>query len=111
MYKALLMNSAIMPKEGNYSCRRITKKEFIDMIKFYHDRSQLISYIGYQNCVDLIKKWTGIEVPINRNKTTINNGDIMIVMRLKYRIDDPKTKSSHHPKDDDYEFFYIGYIK
>ena len=111
MYKALLMNSAVMPKEGNYSCRQVTKDEFVDMIKFYHDRGQLVSYIGYQNCVNLIKKWTGIDVPINRSKTTINHGDVMIIMRLKYRIDDPETKSNHHPKDDDYEFFYAGYIK
>ncbi|RLC49254.1 MAG: hypothetical protein DRH57_00095 [Candidatus Cloacimonadota bacterium] len=103
-----LLNSAVMPKEGQYSAYKISFQEFKLLLQKAHKRGELESYIGYPQNVELIRKWTGIEVPLNRAETDLNDGDEMLVMKLKYRVSNPADKGKE-VGEDDFEFFYVRY--
>lgn len=52
----------------------------------------------------------GKQFQISRKLTTVENGGIMLIMKLKYRISDPKSKATLTTNDDeDYEFFKTTY--
>ena len=110
----VLMNSAMMPEDGIYTCERITRQEFINLVKEYYQKGEIRSYIGYSNTVDFIRRLTGITFAVNRNKTHLNDGDLVLVVKLKYRFKDPDAKIKVRQgkiqiKDDDYEFFKVTY--
>lgn len=109
--KVRLLNSAMMPKEGIYTMQKITKEQFCNILKEAYQKGILDSYIGYQENIDLIAKWTGIIVPFNRSETIIEHGDIMLVMKLKYRLKDPRVKGVQTFKEEDFEFFMVNYEK
>tara|TARA_R100000655_G_C2895646_1_gene177874 strand:+ start:274 stop:597 length:324 start_codon:yes stop_codon:yes gene_type:complete len=101
------MNSAMMPCSGDYECRAIHFHDFIYSIEEAHERKELESYIGYQQNCDLIYKWSGIKIEPNRSQTTLEHGDFMLVMKLKYRAN-PLEKGKE-VKEDDFEFFIVRY--
>ena len=107
--RVLLLNSAVMPREGIYVMKRITKEEFGKALKQAKEKGVLKSYIGYPDNIELIKKWFGVEVELNRTQTDVKNGDIMLVMKLKYRLPNPKDKGRYTPKEEDFEFFTVQY--
>lgn len=100
-----LMNSAMMPKTGSYRCMAIHKETFADLLKNY----PFESYIGYQDTADHIKSVSGVDIPLNRSQTTLEDGDCMIVCKLKYRVASPSDKGRFTPSDSDYEYFLIEY--
>ncbi len=81
-----LLNSAVMTREGVYTCKDITFKQFKDKLKFHYNNKSLETFIGYQQNIDLIKKWVGIKLPINRVVCKLNEKDEMLVMKLNYRM-------------------------
>jgi len=102
-----LMNSAMMPQEGKYEMRRIGLMEFIEMVQ----NNPFKSYIGYPTTAAFIKKVTGREIPINREKTApLKRGDILLVCKLKYRLKDPRMKGKLEPGIQDFEFFEVKYL-
>ena len=103
-----LMNSAMVPKAGKYVCSEITLQEFIESIKKAKPE-EIDCCLGYQNTIDKVAKWTGKQFQISRKLTKIENGDIMLIMKLKYRIVDPKSKATLTTNDEDYEFFKATY--
>jgi len=105
-----LTNSAIIPQPGTYHARQITKEEFIALVQRASEQNFLESYIGYQQNVELIRKWTGVSVALNRAETKLESGDAMLVMKLKYRVADPSTKGAQ-VNEDDFEFYLIGYSR
>ena len=108
MKRILLVNSAMMPQPGLYSMSSITRREFINEVIRAHDNHQLESYIGYRQNAELIYKWTGIQVAVNRSETRINEGDTMLVMKLKYR---PSSDSKgRHVREDDFEFYIVSVL-
>ncbi|MEM2144440.1 MAG: DUF1874 domain-containing protein [Candidatus Jordarchaeaceae archaeon] len=106
-----LMNSSMMPHEGIYVTKKITKDRFCEELKKAYTNGILDSYIGYPNNVKLIKEWTGINVPLSRDTTILEDGDVMIVMKLKGRLPDPNMKGSTTFAEEDFEFFYVQYKK
>ena len=107
------MNSAMMPSEGVYSCTKISQETFCGILK--RNENKIKSYIGYQSTADFIKKISGVDVPISREQTNLGDGDEMLVVKLKKRID---TTSKKYDKefqseilDSDWEFFHIIYYK
>ena len=111
MPRVKLVNSAMMPSEGTYKLRRITKNLFIRILRRASERGIVDSTIGYPNVIDLLFKWTGISFPVSREQTTLEDGDIMLITKLKYRVQDPSTKGKYVPSEDDYEFFIATYKK
>lgn len=106
-----LMNSAMMPQPGQYQMRSISQEEFVAILQSA-DAGEggvvLKSSIGYPQNIPLIKKWSGVGVQLNRSQTTLQDGDAMLVMKLKYRVADPTTKGSAVPQDE-FEFCFCEY--
>ena len=102
-----VMNAAIMPAIGCYNLIGITEGGFMRAIKTAHRSGNLSSSIGYQQNADYIKKRTGINLPITRAETTIQDGDKLLIMKLRYRVDGlPKGA----PVDEnDFEFFWCEF--
>jgi hypothetical protein len=104
--RVTLMNAANMPQDGVYSRQSITRREFVKRIK----RATVInSSIGYESVAQLISEMTGREIQKNRNVTQIEDGEIILVMKLRYRID-PKDKGTRDFGIDEYEYLLIRYI-
>lgn len=103
-----LTNSAIIIRPGIYSAKSISKDDFISIIRNTPD-CEITSSIGYKHNLYLIEKWTGKRFPISREYTEIQDGDKILAMRLKYRLENPIMKGYYVPEEDDFEFFIIDY--
>ena len=101
-----LMNSAMMPTEGIYHCKRIDKNIFVNMINDNDTKSS----IGYQSTIDAMYNM-GVKknIQLSRELTTLLDGDIALVIKLKYRVGNPNDKKHLEPSEDDFEFFEINY--
>lgn len=103
-----LMNSAMMPHSGQYMCEEISHQAFCQIVKKNASQGVLESYIGYPQNADLIKEWTGVVVPVNRETTTFKDKEQALVMKLGYRVD-PQKKGVHQPEPQDFRFYLISY--
>lgn len=101
-----VMNSAMMPAEGQYSCRAISQREFVSILV---NSDEIVSSIGYQSTIQLIQRISGITLPISRDMTVLSPDDVILVIKLKYRIDNPAKKKDWKPLDEDYEYFLVEY--
>jgi len=104
-----LMNSAMMPKPGNYSTYEVDPRLFADLVKQADSMQKLDSYIGYPESVQLIAELTGVRVPMNRRLTDLNPGDVLLCVRLQYRVENPAHKRLQKPTINDYAFFVSLY--
>jgi hypothetical protein len=104
-----LMNSAIMPVEGSYTCRKISRECFCETLKQNYIRNNLINHIGYPQNLAMIHKWTGILLFPSRDVCRLESADSMLVMRVSYRITDRSGKRLSQPSEDDFEFFLVEY--
>jgi hypothetical protein len=103
------MNSAMMPQEGLYALERISKKLFCAILEKAYQNQQLVSYIGYEQNVELIEKWCNIRLPVNRAQiAALKHGDVLLIMKLKYRLQDVKLKGMQ-VDEEDFEFFQAIY--
>lgn len=111
--KVVLLNSAMMPVPGVYRARRIPKETFLFVLGSAYQLGQLESYLGYEQNVELIEKWTegAVKLRVNREQVKeLNDGDIMLVMKLNYRVQNPQDKGKE-VSEDDFEFWYVEYEK
>jgi len=104
-----LLNSAMMPSAGTYYCKQIIFEEFVQIIKDEHAKGSIESYIGYQQNIDLLKKWTGCDIELNRSTTVLKDIDEILVMRINYRPD--ANAKGIDVDEKDFEFFYVKYEK
>ena len=102
-----LLNSAMMPQEGQYNIMSISQEIFCGYIRKAVEKNILDSFIGYPQNVELIKKWSGVTVPLNRELTTLKDGDLLLIMRLNYR---PGAASKGQAvQQDQFSFFIASY--
>lgn len=104
-----LLNSAMMPEPGKYELVKIGHFTFCSLLKEAYEKGILDSYIGYQQNIELIKRWTGIKLPISRETTRLESGDMLLIMKLKYRLVNPADKGKKEVKEEDFEFFICKY--
>ena len=99
-----ILNSAIMPAEGCYSLKRISKLEFAHAIfKAHEEGEELKSWIGYKQNIEVIKQIAHVKLPICRDVTQLHHGDRLLIMRLKYR---PDALTKGKPVNaEDFEYF------
>jgi hypothetical protein len=106
-----LLNSAVMPVQGTYIIREVPLETFKVLVTLFYKSGKLKSFIGYEQNRELIFKWTGVNVEINRGELReLEDGDILLIMRLKYRLKDPSMKGQA-VGEDDFEFFVALYRK
>ena len=108
--KVHLLNSAMMPAEGTYTLRRIQRDEFISRLTRAYEAGQLESHVGYEQNLKLIADWCNIRLRPDRGEVRIlTDGDELLVMKLKYRVQDTALKADKRFQNsvtaDDFEFF------
>lgn len=103
-----LLNSAMMPMEGVYTLKAITSQQFAYHVRKADKERCLKSYVGYPQNKRVIKELSGVDVPLSREQTFLKSGDVLLVMKLKYRV------GGEHQKGDevsagDFEYFWCDY--
>ena len=96
-----LLNAAVMPRPGRYELWRLTPAKFASLVAQHRP----ISYIGYPACAELLSDLCHCEILLNRESTPMEDGDSMLIARLKYRVRNPAAKGQVRATVDDYEFF------
>ncbi len=105
-----IMNSAVMPAGcfGTYTYRPSCIEVLKNILEGRYGMWE--SAIGYPQNVNLIHKWTGIRIPMNRTNTILRDGDHIFVMRLVHRVSDPSVKGCPVSEDlEDWEFAHVAY--
>ena len=109
----LIMNSAMMPQPGSYTARAVSFDEWREVVLAAMASGPRgvawESYIGYSDNVRILADLGIPGVPVNRAEATLRPGDVMAVMRLKYRITDPSQKGRFTPKPEDFEWLLVEY--
>jgi len=106
----VLMNSAMMPAEGTYTLRRISRALFAHLVAKAHQRSELVSYIGYPETAQHIERISGVPIAISREQTRLDGPTTLLVCKLSYRVADPGSKGKLQPTDGDFEYFVADYV-
>ena len=105
----ILLNSAMMPDEGLYILRRVSREFFAELVADANRRGNLRSYIGYPENAQHIERISGVPIPVNRAATQLPDQALLAICRLKYRVADPGMKGKIQPGDEDYEYFVATY--
>lgn len=95
-----LLNSAVLTSPGTYHYRLVTTEEAADWLR----NGDFISRIGYPATVEHIEKMSGIWPEISQEATAMQPGDEALVVRLKYRVQDPGEKATYQPAKEDWEY-------
>lgn len=101
----LLLNSAVMPTEGVYTLQRISEARFRKVLQDAATTDDLQSYIGYPETARLIEQLTGVKIEVSRGHAELTAGDIMLVVKLRQRIQDLSNIKTYQPSLDDLDFF------
>lgn len=108
-----LVNSAMMPSpDFAYVPRRISQEEFVRILKTAAKDADFESYIGYPATAEHIERISGVKVNVNRAETTVQPGDILLVCKLRYRLNDPTQKNnpqfqSTGIQEEDFDYWVI----
>jgi len=105
----ILLNSAMMPDEGVYILRRVSREFFAELIADAYRQGHLQSYIGYAETARHIENISGVPIEVNRAATQLPDQALIAVCKLKYRVSDPAMKGQLQPNEDDYEYYLATY--
>ena len=101
----LLLNAAVMPSEGVYTLKKISKAEFRTCLRAASATDNFKSYIGYPETARIIEEITGVTVEVNREQAGLMPGDVMLIVKLRQRVADPVNKATLELSMDDLEFY------
>jgi len=105
----ILLNSAMMPDEGVYVLRRVSRGEFAKLVADAYQRGDLQSYVGYPETAQHIERVSGVPIQVNRAPTRLPEQALILICKLAYRVPDPADKGKLKPSDDDYEYYIAAY--
>ena len=104
-----LLNAAVMPAaNGTYTSVGISESEFATRAVKAYDTGNLVSYVGYESTARLLSDLCGFEIRESRAETLLEDGDVLLIARVKYRLGNkmnPNTKLTL----DDLEFRVVYY--
>ena len=101
----ILLNSAVMPTEGTYTLKRISKETFRDALQEAAATGDFQSYIGYPETARLIEQLSGVKIEVSRAQTELTKGDVLLIVKLHHRIQVLPKLNTYQPALDDLEFF------
>jgi hypothetical protein len=104
---ARLLNAAVMPRPGRYDLQPLAPQQFAQRVRALRP----VSYIGYPAAAAMLESLCGLPVPVCRESTPVEDGDILLVARLRYRVGNPAAKGHVVAGVDDYEFFECLYCE
>ena len=96
----LLFNAAVIPSPGKYEYSEISRDQAVEWLKRGYDKS----FIGYPDTAAFIERISGTRPEISRERFDMQPGDEALIVKLKYRMQDPTQKGKFVPSDEDYEF-------
>lgn len=96
----LLFNAAVIPSPGKYEYIALSVERAVKWLKEGYD----LSFIGYPATADFIEKISGKRPELSREKFVLQPGDEALIVKLKYRLQNPSQKGKFTPSDEDYEF-------
>lgn len=99
-----LLNSALMPAEGDYRLRRISAEAWAAEAGEAIRAGTARSSIGYPDTARVLSALCGVEVPVSWDLTVPEDSDVLLIARLPYRVADPRTKGA-----EDFHFFRAEY--
>ena len=100
-----LLNSAVMPIEGIYTLKTISRTEFQTVLQEADATGNFRSYIGYPETARMIEQLTGVEIAVSREQAELTPGDVMLIVKLRHRIQNLSNISTYQPSLEDLEFF------
>lgn len=104
-----LLNAAMMPAaDGVYRSQSLTRDEFVSLAVEANNRGELVSYIGYKQTAEILSGLLGFEVIENRKETIIEDQDVLLIARIKYRLANRPAQDAK-PSLDDLEFRFVDY--
>lgn len=107
-----LLNSAMMPNlSGTYESKEIDAPLFASQVKLHMDAGNLVSYIGYPETAELLSELCDRKIEVSRAQTHIEDGDILLIAKLKHRVVNPRDKGKLKPTIDDFEFARANYTR
>lgn len=95
-----VLNSAVITAPGRYSYRLVSEKEAANWLR----QGPFMSRVGYHNTAKHIQNISGIKPEVNREATAMLPGDEALVVRLKYRVQNPGEKATYQPGANDWEY-------
>ena len=95
-----LLNSAVITAEGVYEYRLVTPQEAAEWIRAGGWESR----IGYPQTADHIAQLSGVRPTLSREASPMRPGDEALVVRLKYRVQDPSQKGAVSVQEEDWEY-------
>ena len=101
----LLLNAAVMPSEGVYTLKQISKAEFRTCLQEASATDNFKSYVGYPETARIIEEITGVTVEVNREQAVLKPQDVMLIVKLRQRVADPVNKETLELSIDDLEFY------
>jgi hypothetical protein len=107
----ILLNSAMMPDEGVYVLRRVSRGEFAKLVADAYQRGDLQSYVGYPETAQHIERVSGVPIQVNRAPTRLPEQALILICKLAYRVPDPSMKGKLQPSEDDYEYYVAKYTR
>jgi len=99
-----LLNSAVLASGayGTYAYSPATSEDLKQFVA-----GTYTSRIGYDETVAYVERMTGHRPVISRDASPLEPGDEALVIRLKYRVQDPRTKGGVRPRDEDWELAWL----
>lgn len=95
-----LLNSAVITAPGTYTYQIIGEDAAAEWVRAGGWESR----IGYPATADHIQALSGVRPPMSRGATSMQPGDAALVVRLKYRLDNPAAKAAWRPSPHDWEY-------
>jgi hypothetical protein len=87
-----LLNSAVLAA-GGYGTYRYEAATVADLASYLREPGW-VSRVGYAETAEQIRRWAGVTVPLSRESSPMAEGDVAMVVRLRYRIAQPGQKGS-----------------
>lgn len=104
-----LLNAAMMPAaDGTYTSIEVTAYEFAKLARHANKRQKLVSYIGYKQTAEILSELCGFEIVESRKETKIEDGDILLIARIRYRLA-RRPSADAKPKLDELEFRIVHF--
>lgn len=100
----IIINAAMIPNEGTFNYRNISRDDAIAWLREYGLRA--VSYVGYPQTAEHISSISGVYVILNRAKCRMVQGDEALVVKLAYRVADPASKGQPQPEDWEYGLLF-----
>ena len=96
--------------DGTYTSQKITVSEFANSAMKAYDEGNLVSSVGYKSTAELLSDLVGFEIRESRAETIVEDGDVLLIARVKYRLGNRmKMKADAKPTLDDLEFRIVHY--